>query len=150
VVATTSKFRNAILCEDIRDEVGGKNSLMGVFSGDIVVPSFPAQVNVAFFLQYFADDSDGAHISAKLRLMQDDLEMVNFIMEADRPLGQTATFILPRGVAALDKAGTLRILISVNGAPEEEVLRKQILSSVSSIVTTQPPEPVPPSAGRSA
>lgn len=42
-----------IFCEDIREEVGGKRSLMGVYSGDMVfqgqapgiIPSFVAQIN---------------------------------------------------------------------------------------------------------
>ena len=34
-----------IVCEDIRQEAGGKKSLMGVFSSQIICPSLPLQLN---------------------------------------------------------------------------------------------------------
>jgi hypothetical protein len=37
------KFYNVILCDDIREEIGNKKSLMGIFGGDVLVPRFPAQ-----------------------------------------------------------------------------------------------------------
>lgn len=122
-----SKFRNAILCDDIRDEAGGKNSLMGVFAGDIVVAHLPATINLAFFLQYFPDASDGPSLSSELRLLQDDREMGKFAMKADTPpAGQVVTIILPRGMLAFDKEGTLRMVVSMNGK-EEEVLSKKVM-----------------------
>jgi hypothetical protein len=36
-----TKSLRAIYCDDIRNEVGGKVSLMGVYSGDMIIPSFP-------------------------------------------------------------------------------------------------------------
>ena len=33
-----------IVCEDIREEAGGKKSLMGIFRGDIICPSLPIQI----------------------------------------------------------------------------------------------------------
>lgn len=38
----TTKSATAIYCDDIRSEVGGKFSLMGVYNADIIFPSFPA------------------------------------------------------------------------------------------------------------
>lgn len=34
-------FGISLFCEDIREEVGGKRSLMGVFDTDLIVPHFP-------------------------------------------------------------------------------------------------------------
>ena len=41
----------AIVCEDIRKEISNKDILIGVFSGDIVLPSFPSWLNLAFWLE---------------------------------------------------------------------------------------------------
>lgn len=36
------EFRTVIVCDDIRKEVTGKEILIGVYSGEIVLPSFPS------------------------------------------------------------------------------------------------------------
>jgi hypothetical protein len=143
-----SKFRNAILCDDIRDEVGGKNSLMGVFSGDIVVPHFPASINIAFFLQYFPDASENLHVTTALRLMDDDKEIAKFGMDANATLGQSITIIIPRGIATFDKETTLRMVASMNGQEIEIVSKKVLLAgtTASPTATKLPSEPAPPSA----
>ncbi len=35
---------SAIYCDDIRQEIGGKHSYMGVYGSDLVLPSFPAAI----------------------------------------------------------------------------------------------------------
>jgi hypothetical protein len=37
-------FGSTIFCDDIRNEIGGKNSYIGVYSGSMGIASFPAQV----------------------------------------------------------------------------------------------------------
>lgn len=41
---------STIFCDDIREEVGGKVSLIGTYGGDMLVPYFPAQI-LKFCLQ---------------------------------------------------------------------------------------------------
>lgn len=36
---------NAIYCDDVRQEIGGKISLMGIYGTDMVFPSFPAALH---------------------------------------------------------------------------------------------------------
>jgi hypothetical protein len=35
-------FGYTVFCDDIRNEVGGKNTYVGVYTGNLAVPSFPA------------------------------------------------------------------------------------------------------------
>lgn len=127
-----SKFRNAILCDDIREEAGNKTSLMGVFSGDVVVPSFPASINVAFFLQYFLDESDPSEFSARMRLLDGDKELAKFAMNGvANKQNPDLTFLVQRGVATFDKETVLRVLVAMNDGQEEEVLRKKISLAAS-------------------
>jgi hypothetical protein len=37
-----NKSIRAIYCDDVRQEVGGKVSLMGIYNSDMILPSFPA------------------------------------------------------------------------------------------------------------
>ena len=76
---------------------------MGVLSGDILVPAFPATIQVAVFMQYLTDESDPPHLSVIMRLTQDEIEMARVTLEADVPPTQTATFIIPKGFATFEK-----------------------------------------------
>lgn len=40
----------SVVCDDIRREDTGKDILIGVYSGDILVPRFPANINLAVWL----------------------------------------------------------------------------------------------------
>lgn len=40
-----AKSLRAIYCDDIRNELGGKLSFMGVYSSDMILPSFPATLS---------------------------------------------------------------------------------------------------------
>jgi hypothetical protein len=54
------KFTAVVLCDDIRREISNKDILIGVYSGDIVVPTFPAFINAAFWLEG-VPETLGAH-----------------------------------------------------------------------------------------
>ena len=39
------------MCDDIRRETSNKDILIGVYAGDVIVPEFPAQISVAFWIE---------------------------------------------------------------------------------------------------
>lgn len=123
-----SKFRIAILCEDIRDEVGDKKSLMGVMTGDIVLGSLPSMLQIAFFLEYAPNSAQEAEVSFVFRLMQDENEVLKAGMTAKIPAGHSANLILPRGLMRVDKECVFGLRVSVNDGPEEEILKKRIFA----------------------
>lgn len=43
-----------LVCDDIRKEVTNKETIIGVYSGDIVVPSFPSWFNSSLWIELFA------------------------------------------------------------------------------------------------
>jgi hypothetical protein len=130
VTENKHNFRAVIVCEDIRQEVNGKWSLMGVFSGDIVVQDFPAEIQLAFYIEYLPDsDEVGRMIKFDFKLLQDDTEMVKGHSESKIESGQTGTIILPRGIASFEKESRLRVFISVNEREEIEIVNKRILRS---------------------
>lgn len=62
------RLMNAVFCEDIRREDNGKDMLLGVYSGDIVVARFPARVSVSLWLQYVFATATGGETGIDLRL----------------------------------------------------------------------------------
>ena len=119
------KFRNAIICDDIRDEIGNKKSLMGVMNGDIFVATFPATIPLAIYLDY-QHDSSTDKVIIDFRLMQDDVQIAQGNLQVPLKEGQPASFIIPRGYVSFDKPRIFRVLASIDGQPEEEILRKKI------------------------
>jgi hypothetical protein len=126
VTDSATKLRNVIVCEDIRDEIGNKKSLMGVLTGDILVPAFPATIQIAVFFEYLPDSNDSDHLSIGFRLLVGDGEIVNGGMQATISSKQTASFALPKALITFENETTFKMLVSVNGRPEEEILSRRI------------------------
>src|SRR4051794_4058924 len=50
------RFETAIVCDDIRREDNGKEILIGVYSGDITVATFPANLRLFFWISTFVEE----------------------------------------------------------------------------------------------
>jgi len=120
------------VCEDIRDEVGNKKSIMGMLSGDIVVPGFPAIVQIAIYFEYAPDAADGNALDIDFRLLIDELEIAKGSMKADIAGKALANFILPRGLLTFDKESSFKMTASVNKRPEIEIVSKKIVKAATS------------------
>src|SRR5215467_14267622 len=44
-------FRAVIMCDDVRKEVSNKEILIGVYSGDIILPALPAWMPLAIWIE---------------------------------------------------------------------------------------------------
>jgi hypothetical protein len=127
VTELSNKFRNVIFCEDIRDEVGNKKSLMGAIAGDVFVPAFPATIKIAIYFEYAPEPIErNQHLSIEFRLLQNDDEIAKGGMEATVQPNQSANFILPMALVTFEKEATFRMRAAVNGGPEQELLTKKI------------------------
>jgi hypothetical protein len=120
------KFYNVIVCDDVREEKGNKKSLMGVFGGDVLVPEFPAQIQLAIFFQYLRASNESGPTLIEFRLLQDEDEIAHGRIEANVHDTQPATVVLPKAMIGFEKQTAFRMLASVSGGPEEEILNKKI------------------------
>jgi hypothetical protein len=142
VPASFENFRNVIVCEDVREEVGGKHSLMGVFSGDIIVSSFPATIQIAGFFQYIPPANESGDVDLQVTLIQGENVLVRGKMRGQYNEGQLITFLLPRAFATFEKEGPFRIRIKV-GDEEQDILTKKVSQG---LVTTAPIASPPPAS----
>ena len=130
------KFRNVIVCEDVREELGGKRSLMGVFPGDIVVPQFPAKLRVSIYIEYIGDETESGDLSLGFRFLMDDVEVAKGVGTMPVLPNHVGLLIVPNGVISTANAAAFRILVTLNGGPEEELVSKKILlGDVTSLPT---------------
>lgn len=59
------RVRNVIVCDDIRMESNGKQLLIGVYTIDILVASFPARMRLSFWID--VDQSEPGNIPFEIR-----------------------------------------------------------------------------------
>lgn len=129
------RFCNIILCEDVRDEIGGKHSLMGVFSGDILIPIFPATIQLATYFQY----EMGKSAQSEGKVAQDEIDFAITMFVDDRKIAtgrmnapvkggeKFANFVMPKSLLTFDKPSRYRLVITLSDGRELEILNKQIL-----------------------
>ena len=118
-------FRNVVLCDDIREELGGKKSLMGIFPGDIFVQEMPAAIQVSMYAEYVPNDTT-KNTSIILRLYVDEAEIAKAQIDAPANSLSPLVLVLPKGVVTFDKSGEFRITAAVNDGEPQEIIRKQI------------------------
>lgn len=118
------EFRNVILCDDIRSEMGNKKSLMGVLAGDIIVAEMPATIYLAIYAEFLTADLT-KETAIKLRLLQDSEEIAKANIAA-RTAKQSHSIVLPRALITFEKDCMFKIVASVNDEKEVEILSKTV------------------------
>lgn len=117
-------IKTTILCDDVRQESGtGKYILIGVFTGDILVREFPAQVQLALYIEI---DGPAGHHDVELRLSgpQAGEGILNISLDAETDgVGAVTT---PRITVAMESEGTFRADWRVAGGDWENILSKQV------------------------
>lgn len=120
------KIRNVILCEDIREEIGNKKSLMGIVGGDILVATLPATIQVAVYFEYVPDANESGDVFVEFRLWLDDEEIAKGAMLGHIRPDNIIVLIVHRGLMTFEKDGTFRMTAVINGSPDFELFSKKV------------------------
>jgi len=123
------KTENAILCEDIRREEGtGKGMLIGVFSGDIIVPELPGNVQLAIYLEVKA--SPGEH-TAQLRLSGPQkgkgMHATLAAVFDGGDTGGNAVIATPKFGILMQSEGVFKVEGQVDGGPWSTLISKKVI-----------------------
>lgn len=122
---TKGTIRNVILCEDIRSEIGNKKSIMGIFSGDVIVAEFPARIQFAVYMEYIPEETSEPH-EIELDMMADDNRIAEIKVKVTKPAAGVTSLIIPRAIVAFEKEASYSIFASISQGPRFEILRKKI------------------------
>jgi hypothetical protein len=115
------RFGNMILCEDVREEKRNKLTLVGVFSGDILVPKFPAEIQLAGLFQVH-DVREGDRIALSIQIGEKKFTTEKEFQTASRH----AHIVLVKSTFRFDKEGEIKISGSLNGGRFRAILEKTI------------------------
>ncbi|HMB11451.1 hypothetical protein [Saliniramus sp.] len=117
---------NAVFCEDIRREDNGKDMLLGVYGGDIVIARCPIRVGVSLWLQYVSAPAKAGETGIHLRLrFEGHDEPVSQIGLPFMEEGET-TLALRGMPVAINGSGVLLLEYCLPGQDWVEIARKRV------------------------
>ena len=67
------KFKNVIICDDVRTENSGKDIIIGVYAENIIVPKFPANILLCLWTQFFLNRNGDIPVSFRIQKNKTDL-----------------------------------------------------------------------------
>jgi hypothetical protein len=89
------RFNSIVVCDEIRTEITGKDILIGVFSGEILVSAFPAVIGVAFWSEIENSDEDIGFREYELRIGVENGQPLPFKVTADIRAAGTSALKIP-------------------------------------------------------
>lgn len=114
---------SAIFCDDIRQEVGGKHSFMGVYGPECVLKTLPGTIPrlCIAIIAIMSPGSDISDISAEMLGPDGNLQAFPVTMDAshlrlaNRDLPLQVNLILIGGAVEVKEASKLSVSIKING-----------------------------------
>jgi hypothetical protein len=113
-----------IYCEDVRPELNGKWSILGVFSAELLVAEFPANLKLAFYFEAQVAAGYKTKLHTRIRLDDTQVAIVSGDLKSDRS-GITAIPI-PAMILPFPKAGFISIDFSTDEINWTEVASKEM------------------------
>ena len=141
---------HAVFCDDIRREVTGKEILIGVYSGNMLVPRLPAPIVLSIWVPFSRTAESVGEIPMEFRLLDAD----------DRPIGygsvqitvsdatEIGSLSLPALGVMLNHAGSLKFQLKQYEEPWETVSTLKVAVRPESVnVPTSVPSSLSPQSG---
>jgi hypothetical protein len=131
---------SVLLCDDIRREVNGKAILIGVYSGDIIVPTAPTSLGLGLWLQGRAVEA-----TSKVRIRLESVSNSTAVVSDAGSLPDASTiapdesflFALSRLIVQIAGQGHLSVCMKYGDRDWVELFRKKVL--VNSAASNEPP-----------
>lgn len=120
------RFGAVIVCDEVRREENGKEILLGVYSGHIVVPTFPAKLRVAVWAEIFPDRFGKMAVWFRYRAGDASLPPIDGELEV-LDLSGPISVALPTMEIAFQHATTLEIEASENNQVWQSLKTKKVI-----------------------
>ena len=118
------KIGNAVMCEYIVEGVNNKHTLINTYAGDILVNEIPAQIAIAFYMEFIPSVSGTEHL--KMRILVGSKEAVGGTAEVQFEAGRPAILVLPMGLLRVEKPTSLKVFIQSGEEKPIKVLERKI------------------------
>jgi len=120
-------IQNALLCDDVRRELNNKCTLVGVYSGDIIIPELPATAGLAFYIEGKVSRTHEP-IPLEIRLSGPGKEKATLQMEIVPNEGQPGMSLAsPRMQIYLQNEGAFEIAMRDPGGAWKTLISKRVI-----------------------
>lgn len=120
------KVRYAALCETVLQDIQQRWSLIGIYTGEVIVPHFPAKVRCAIYIEF----SEPVSGPLNLEIILGGRRLANIAAEiSHKPeddAGATAVLGIPGLELGLDRPAELKVSW-IDGKSKKTVLKKAIV-----------------------
>lgn len=123
------KIGNVIMCEYIVEGVNNKHTLINTYAGDILVNEIPAQIPIAFYMEFIPTVSRTEHL--KMRILVGGTEAVGGIAQVEFEAGRPAILVISMGLLRVEKPTSLRVFIQSGEERPIKVLERKISANAS-------------------
>jgi Family of unknown function (DUF6941) len=143
---------NVVFCDDIRREISGKDILIGAYSGDIIIPSVPAIIPIAMWIQIRTTTLGTARIRIKIiDPAGNKAGQTGFEFQPGESVGDsTAAVTLPPLMVSVTAPGAIKVYWATEGEEMtligEKTVRIGPVPTASLPPSGQSPSAVPPPA----
>ncbi len=127
------EFGAALVCDDVRKEINNKDILIGVYTGDMVLPHVPIVVPLCFWIEVKPRKIGNYDFSLAVESPGGKGEL-DATMEVE-DLGP-AMIVTPKVPVRVEKEGELRVSVKLANARPKVLIRKTI--SVKAPRSAQP------------
>jgi hypothetical protein len=147
---------HVVFCDDIRREITGKEILIGVYSGNLLVNGFPAPVVLATWVPFLRVENSIGKLPIAFRMQGENNRTVGYgSMEVTLTnTSETGALSMPTLAIVLQGPGNLIFQLQQYDEPWQTVgtlkVEKRPESATSSSVPSPPPSPLPSVPAESA
>ncbi|MFK4075182.1 DUF6941 family protein [Ectopseudomonas khazarica] len=122
-----NKFVSTVFCDDVRHEVGGKATYVGIYGGTMFVNSFPAEIPKLYLVATISVPIEQNLKNAKLVILQDSTTAAEIEVPPtpevteeelnDEVFGYSATYIICFSPLKASEESKIRVFLQEDGEP---------------------------------
>ena len=121
------KFGNVVTCEHVVLGGPGKPTLVGVYSGDILVPSLPATITMGIYAEHMPQASQNGELLLTLMLGKKSIGKVVANTEGSNPLGIIGLAFVP---LTITEDTVFKVVASCDGFANKTIINQKISRGV--------------------
>lgn len=121
---TKLNVRAAVLCDDVRIESNGKAILIGVYAGNVAVPTTPFLVPFYVWINFSPEGLGEIAVNFRISFQGKPVVSGRGGITAERT--EDAAFLLPQFLVKGEEGGELLVEMQEEGGAWSAILKKQI------------------------
>ena len=124
------KSTNAVVCEHCIEGKSNKHTLINTMAGDILVEKFPANLPIAFYIEFTS--SEAGHANADIKIMLGRKKVAGGSASILFNESKIAVLAVPSALLVVDAPTTIKLIIQWEGNKPATVVSKSFILAATS------------------